>query len=132
MLRELKTETIEFTDNYEDLSTDEGFQFLFYCERCDTDYLSEHQPCPSEPGEGILNGVGDLWSDATENGNGAAECEMAEAERVALRSAIAEVRDHFHECSHCGEWICDVCWNHAVLLCEKCAPSTTTLPSSST
>jgi hypothetical protein len=25
---------IEFTDNFEDLSTDQGFQFKFRCERC--------------------------------------------------------------------------------------------------
>ena len=25
---------IEFTDNFEDLSTDQGFQFKFHCERC--------------------------------------------------------------------------------------------------
>ncbi|HKV13123.1 MAG TPA: zinc ribbon domain-containing protein, partial [Thermoanaerobaculia bacterium] len=32
--------TIEFTDNYEDLSTDKGYQFKFYCERCGNGYLS--------------------------------------------------------------------------------------------
>ena len=31
---------IEFTDNYEDLSTDMGFQFKFYCESCGNGFMS--------------------------------------------------------------------------------------------
>ena len=28
------TTPIEFTGNYQDLSTESGFQFKFFCERC--------------------------------------------------------------------------------------------------
>ena len=31
---------IEFTGNYEDLSTDRGYQFKFYCEKCHNGYMS--------------------------------------------------------------------------------------------
>ena len=31
---------IRFTGNYEDLSTDRGFQFKFYCEKCNNGYMS--------------------------------------------------------------------------------------------
>ena len=34
---------IEFTDNYEDLSTDQGFQFKFRCERCGDGFMSTFQ-----------------------------------------------------------------------------------------
>jgi len=34
---------IEFTDNYQDLSTDKGFQFKFCCERCGNGYMSTHK-----------------------------------------------------------------------------------------
>jgi hypothetical protein len=122
-LQTTQTADIEFTDSYEDLTTSDGFQFRFYCERCDADYVSEMQPCPPEPDEGFLNGVGELLAEATENGHCAAECETEAAKRAALRTAVAEVRDHFHQCPQCGEWVCDQCWNEAMLMCEKCAPS---------
>ncbi len=31
---------IRFTGNYEDLSTDRGFQFKFFCEKCNNGYMS--------------------------------------------------------------------------------------------
>src|SRR5205823_5931064 len=31
---------IRFTGNYEDLSTDRGYQFKFYCEKCSNGYMS--------------------------------------------------------------------------------------------
>jgi hypothetical protein len=35
---------IEFTRNYSDLSTDKGFQFEFFCDRCGTGYRTSFQP----------------------------------------------------------------------------------------
>jgi hypothetical protein len=32
--------TIPFTGNYQDLSTDRGYQFKFYCEKCNNGYMS--------------------------------------------------------------------------------------------
>ena len=34
---------IQFTRNYRDLSTDAGFQFEFYCDRCGNGYQTEFQ-----------------------------------------------------------------------------------------
>jgi hypothetical protein len=31
---------IRFTGNYEDLSTDRGYQFKFFCEKCHNGYMS--------------------------------------------------------------------------------------------
>jgi hypothetical protein len=36
--------SVEFTDNYEDLSTDKGYQFKFYCEHCGNGYMSSFKP----------------------------------------------------------------------------------------
>ena len=36
--------TIEFTGNYEDLSTDKGYQFKFFCEKCGNGYMSSFRP----------------------------------------------------------------------------------------
>src|SRR5213075_1699708 len=34
---------IRFTGNYEDLSTDRGYQFKFFCEKCNNGYMSSFQ-----------------------------------------------------------------------------------------
>ena len=36
--------TIHFTDNYDDLSTERGYQFRFRCVRCGNGYMSSFQP----------------------------------------------------------------------------------------
>ena len=35
--------TVDFTGNYQDLSTDRGYQFKFYCEKCGNGYMSTFQ-----------------------------------------------------------------------------------------
>jgi hypothetical protein len=35
---------IEFASNYHDLSTDRGFQFEFYCNRCHSGYRTSFKP----------------------------------------------------------------------------------------
>jgi len=35
---------IEFTRNYSDLSTNQGFQFEFYCDRCGSGFRTRFQP----------------------------------------------------------------------------------------
>lgn len=56
---------IEFTDNYEDLSTDTGFQFKFYCERCGNGYMSEFRPSPAGRATGLLRAAGGLLGGMT-------------------------------------------------------------------
>lgn len=40
-------EKIKFVRNYNDLSTDSGFQFEFFCDRCGTGYRSEFKASAS-------------------------------------------------------------------------------------
>ncbi|GAC1371839.1 MAG: hypothetical protein NVSMB30_11890 [Hymenobacter sp.] len=41
----------------------------------------------------------------------------------ALDQAVLEAKEHFKQCTRCGQWVCpDVCWNHKAGLCESCAP----------
>ncbi|NJL29451.1 MAG: hypothetical protein HC897_16975, partial [Thermoanaerobaculia bacterium] len=35
--------TIEFTGNYQDLSTDRGYQFKFFCQKCGNGYMSSYK-----------------------------------------------------------------------------------------
>lgn len=117
---------IEFTDNYEDLSTDTGFQFKFYCERCGNGYMSEFRPHTIGRAAGVLRAVGGLLGgEAARVGDSAYEIQRAvggPAHDKALKEAVAEVRPHFHQCPRCGTWVCDVCWNAQRGLCEQCAP----------
>lgn len=119
---------IEFTDNYEDLSTDVGFQFKFYCERCGNGYMSEFRPYGAGRAAGLLGAVGSLLGGrAARVADSAYEVQRAvggPAHDRALKEAVEQVRPHFHQCSRCGEWVCDVCWNASRGLCEQCAPDT--------
>lgn len=106
------------TRSYEDLSTDEGFQFRFHCERCDAAYVSRFQPDPPDAMDGPLAPVGLL------PGVGAGEPAAGRpGHDAALHAAIAEVTEQFRECPRCGVLVCSDCWNRALLLCQKCAPS---------
>jgi len=51
---------IEFTENYEDLSTDMGFQFKFYCERCKDGYMSTFKANALGVVGGLLKGASNI------------------------------------------------------------------------
>ena len=40
---------IQFVENYQDLSTDRGYQFRFHCDRCGNGYLSTFEGSNSLP-----------------------------------------------------------------------------------
>jgi len=106
------------TRSYEDLSTDEGFQFRFHCERCDAAHVSRFQPDPPDAMDGPLAPVGGLFA-----GVGSGEPATSRpGHDGALHAAIAEVTEEFQECPRCGVLVCGDCWNRALLLCQKCAP----------
>ncbi|MGC9318505.1 MAG: hypothetical protein ACP5KN_10805 [Armatimonadota bacterium] len=113
---------IDFTENYEDLSTDLGYQFRFYCERCDADYRSQFQPCSPQDENGLLEGMGEMLVEGTEERGEVRATDGDPQHDAALQAAVAEVEEHFHQCPRCGEWVCALCWNAAMLMCEKCAP----------
>ncbi len=112
---------IEFTDNYEDLSTDTGFQFKFYCQRCGNGYMSEFRPFAAGRAAGMLQALGGLLGGRVASaGHSAYEIQRmvgGPAHDNALAQAVAEVKPHFHQCSRCGAWVCDGCWNAQRGLC---------------
>ena len=54
-----------FTSNYQDLSTNQGYQFEFRCDICGSGYRSEYQKNLLGTGASILGGasnlIGGLW-----------------------------------------------------------------------
>ncbi len=93
---------IEFADNYQDLSTDQGFQFKFRCERCGDGFMSTFRTNTLGMAGSLLRGAGD---------------------DAAVRAAVEEVKPLFRKCRRCGDWMCErTCWNGAAEMCKRCAP----------
>lgn len=118
---------IRFVRNYDDLSTDRGFQFKFYCDKCGNGYLSGFQNSTLGTAGSLLRAAGDLFGGwASSAGNSAYEIQRqvgGKAHDEALQKAVEEAKHHFHQCSRCGNWVCpEVCWNAAAGQCEDCAP----------
>jgi hypothetical protein len=120
-------EFIEFTNNYQDKSTDRGFQWEFYCERCQNGYRSKFQASATgfltealDVASGFFGGVLHNIADATDRVHSAA---WERAHDSAFTEAIGEVRDFFIQCPNCNEWVCrQRCWNESRGLCLDCAP----------
>jgi len=118
---------IRFTQNYEDLSTDRGYQFKFFCDRCHNGYLSSFQTSITGVAGGLLSAAGHLFGGVLgQAGASAYDVQRAvggKAHDDALHKAVEEVKPQFKQCSRCGKWICpDNCWNGARGLCIDCAP----------
>ena len=118
---------VQFVRNYEDLSTDKGFQFKFYCDKCGNGHLTRFQPSALGTAGSLLRAAGDFFGGwAASAGNSAYEMQRAvggKAHDEALEQAVAEAKQHFRQCSRCGKWVCpEVCWNANAEQCEDCAP----------
>lgn len=118
---------IQFVSNYDDLSTDKGYQFKFYCDKCHNGYMSRYQASLTGTGGSFLRAAGDLFGGwLSSAGNSAYEIQRAvggKAHDEALQKAVEEGKTHFHQCSRCGRWVCpEVCWNASAGQCEECAP----------
>jgi hypothetical protein len=119
---------IQFVQNYQDLSTDKGFQFKFHCDKCGNGYMTRFQASTLGIAQSALsiasNVFGGFFSTAS---NSAYEVQRAvggQAHDSALEEAVKEGKQHFHQCTRCGRWVCpDVCWNGQAGMCEGCAPN---------
>jgi hypothetical protein len=118
---------IPFTDNYQDLSTDRGFQFRLCCERCGNGYMSSFQNSHAgiagdalRVAGGLLGGIFGRAADSAydiQRAVGGPEHDSA------LRRAVEEIKPQFHQCQRCGQWVCgDVCWNTGRNQCVNCSP----------
>lgn len=129
-----------FTRNYNDLSSESGFQFEFYCDCCGNGFKSTFvqsstygKKSRSEKlgraasGLGGLFGglVGDVVSrggDLLGNRNVYDTPEWRKEQETAFDEAQEEVRPQFKRCPSCNLWVCSDCWNEDEGLCTTCAP----------
>ncbi|MGC4113434.1 MAG: zinc-ribbon domain-containing protein [Myxococcales bacterium] len=118
---------IQFVRNYEDLSTDRGYQFKFYCDHCGNGYMSSFQTSMLGMASGLLNAAGSIFGGVFgQAGRSAYQVQQAvggKAHDDALKAAVDEIKQKFKQCTRCGKWVCpEVCWNEKRSLCEDCAP----------
>lgn len=117
---------IKFVNNYEDLSTDKGYQFKFHCDKCGNGYMSRFQTSTLGVASSFLNAASSLLGWGHSAGHSAYEIQRAvggKAHDSALETAVEEGKQHFYQCSCCGKWVCpEVCWNAKANQCEECAP----------
>jgi hypothetical protein len=122
---------MNFTDNYQDRSTREGYQFEFFCEKCGNGHASTFKYSVTGFGGRLLRMGGDLVGG--EWGGRASELGFdsmwmrdgvrGTARDKALAKAVEEMRPKFNQCHRCGQWACvEICWNTDRGLCTGCSP----------
>jgi len=52
---------IQFVQNYQDLSTDKGFQFKFHCDKCGNGYMTHFHPSAIGVAESALHLANNLF-----------------------------------------------------------------------
>ncbi len=120
-------EQIEFTRNYNDHSTDRGFQFEFHCDRCGNGYRTQFQAWVLGNATGVLDAAsslfGGIFSQAADVGNRVRSAQWQQARDQAFIDAVTEIKPNFIQCPKCLSWVCrKTCWNQTRGLCKNCAP----------
>lgn len=117
---------IKFTRNHKDLSTDRGFQFEFFCDRCGSGYQSTFKGSASgaltdalDVASGLLGG---LLGSAAAAGHKIHSAAWERQHDEEFKKAIEEVKPYFKQCKRCAKWVDDTCWNGERGLCLDCAP----------
>jgi hypothetical protein len=120
-------EAIEFTRNYNDQSTQHGFQFEFNCDRCGNGTRTSFKPFAMGAVSGALDTasslLGGIFGSAADVSNRVTETQRERAREAALIEAIQQIRPLFVQCPRCQSWVCrKSCWNNKRGLCKGCAP----------
>lgn len=118
---------IRFTSNYHDLSTDQGFQFEFSCNRCGTGYRTDFQSWVTgnianvvDTASSLFGGIFNQAANVTERVKSAA---WKKAHDQAFEHAVEIIEGDFIQCPRCSTWVCkERCWNTKKGLCKECAP----------
>ena len=118
---------IPFTNNYQDLSSQRGFQFKFFCERCGNGYVSAFQANRLGNAAAAANAaaslLGGIFGKAASSAQHLQSMVAGPQHDAALNDAVEEIAPIFKQCTRCGNWVCEpTCWNKKAGLCETCAP----------
>ena len=134
-----------FTRNYEDNSSDAGFQFTFYCDICNNGFKSTFVESKTykkkskierlTSGANILGsfigGFADRVGSTIQNSGNVLSNKFEnqspewrkEYEKV-FNEAIEEVKKsaNFKKCLGCTKWVCPDCFNEEEGMCTECTP----------
>jgi len=118
---------IEFTRNYSDLSTNQGFQFEFNCDRCSSGYRTGFQSNALGTVSTALGAAsslfGGVFGRAADLGERARSAAWEKAHDEAFMKAMEELKPDFIQCPRCSSWVCKKsCWNTKKGLCKNCSP----------
>ena len=118
---------IPFTNNYQDLSSQRGFQFKFICEKCGNGYMSTFQAnrlgTAAAAAQAAASLFGGIFGRAAQTADSLQAMAAGPQHDGALDAAVREISPLFKQCTRCGNWVCEpVCWNKKAGLCETCAP----------
>ena len=132
-----------FTRNYNDLSTESGFQFEFFCDCCGNGFKSTFvesstygKKNKSERFGRMASSFGSLiggrandlgWalergSDFVNNRFSGDNPEWRKEYEKSFDEAQQEIQPKFKKCPSCNKWVCADCWNEDESLCIECAP----------
>ncbi len=118
---------IQFVGNYDDLSSERGYQFRFHCDKCGNGYMSRFITSKVGIAGTLLRTAGSIFGGWA----GTAGYNSYDVQRMAagpehdsaLQDAVEEGKQYFKQCTRCGKWVCpEACWNGKANLCEGCAP----------
>jgi len=130
-----------FTRNYEDNSTEAGFQFTFYCDLCQDGYKTEFIESKTYRKSSLLRGVArgvslgasllgrhnigwnlERGADILRERFEGMSPEWHKEHEQAFEIAQNEAKQHFHRCHKCRRWVCESDLNEEEGLCVECAP----------
>lgn len=133
-----------FTRNYEDNSTNAGFQFTFLCDVCSDGYKTQFAASKTFKKAGFWKGIGKAVSIGSElagrSGGYTIERgtdaighrfegmtpEWHKEHEVAFELAQNEAKGHFKRCPRCHKYVCENDWNEQEGLCTDDAPREST------
>lgn len=118
---------IKFVRNYDDESTEMGFQFEFFCDRCGNGYRTSFEASATgiasealDVASGLLGGV---LGRAAKVGDRIHSAAWERTHDKMFAQAVEQAKPNFRQCPHCNDWVClEQCWNEKHGLCEGCAP----------
>ena len=118
---------IPFTSNYTDLSSQRGYQFKFFCQKCGNGYASTFRANRLNAVANAANVanqlLGGIFGRAANSASALQSAVAGPAHDSAMDDAVKEISPTFKQCTRCGSWVCEpVCWNKKAGLCERCAP----------
>jgi membrane protease subunit (stomatin/prohibitin family) len=118
---------IKFVRNYNDESTERGFQFEFFCDRCGSGFRTPFKASATglasealDVAGGLLGGVFGTMANVGDRVHSAA---WEKAHDHAFAEAVKQAKPNFQQCPRCSQWVCvEGCWNEARGLCKDCTP----------